>query len=149
MNTEQKTPTSGNQVEQLVINAVETYQCPGCVHGSDISCYEKGDSLACNKHVAGTTISFIGRIFLGLPKGFNRLGVCDDTKINIFKTVEDGWGFDFLNTPVWKYLDEHGNTLVRGLCPRINTPFIHVFLGNHINDIDCYEITADDLDGMD
>lgn len=141
--------TTDGPVEGLVINAVETYQCPGCVCGSDASCYKKGFGLECEKHVVGTTISYIGRIFLGLPKGFNRLGPCDDTSLNIFKTLEEGWGFDKLNVPVWKYLDEHGNTLVRGISPRINAPFVHVFIGDHRAGIDCIEITNQDLDEMD
>jgi hypothetical protein len=115
-------------MKKPIINAIEEYQCPGCVGGSDISCYVKGEDLACSKHVAGTMVSFVGRFFLGMPKGFNRIGPVEDMHINIFETVADGWGFDNLNVPIWKHLDGNGNTLVRGLCPRINKPFLHVYL---------------------
>lgn len=147
--TEASTDVAG-QVDPLVSAIVERYQCPGCVCGSDISCYEKGDNEACSKHVAGTTIMpVVGRIFLGMPTGFNRLGPVDGMDIDIFKTVKDGWGYDKFNVPVWKRLDEHGNTLVRGICPRINKPFLQIFIGNHLNEIDCLEITDDDIEGMD
>lgn len=150
MNEQQENAAEQNvNVNPLVINAVEEYQCQGCVGGSDISCYVKGQDLACSKHVGGTTIMpYVGRIFLGLPTGFNRIGPVENWNLNIFEKVEDGWGFDALNVPVWKHIDEHGNTLVRGLCPRINRPFLHIFLGNHLSEIDCLEITPE-LTGMD
>jgi len=130
---------------------IEIYQCPGCVCGSDISCYEKSDGLECEKHVAGTRMSNVGRFFLGMPKGFCRLGACENTKISIFENFEDkpGWDYDKFNIPVWKHLDKYGNTLIRGLCPRTNYPFLHIFMGNCLDKIDCLEITQKDIDGMD
>jgi len=136
-------------MKKNVVNAIEEYQCPGCVCGYNVECYEKSEDLACKKHCAGTTIiPVVGRIFLGMPKGFNRLGSIDDMVINIFENVEDGWGFDNLNVPVWKYLDGEGNTLVRGFSPRINKPFLHIYLGDHMKEIDCLDI-KNDLNGMD
>lgn len=131
---------------------VETYQCPGCVCGSDASCYKKGDGLECKAHVTGTQMMpCIGRIFLGLPKGFCQLGACENTKISIFFSFEDkpGWDYDKLNIPVWKHLDKNGNTLVRGLCPRINYPFLHIFMGDCREKINCLGITQLDIDEMD
>lgn len=129
---------------------IEEYQCPGCARGSDKSCYvSENDMLECTKHAAGTTTPGIGSFFLGMPTGFNRLGSKDKLKINIFAKLTDGWGYSKFNVPVWKYLDEHGNTLVRGLCPRINNPFLHIFLENCIDKIDCLEITKDDMNVMD
>lgn len=136
-------------MDEKIKNVIEEYQCPGCVCGSNITCYEKGDSLECKKHVAGTTISHIGQIFLGLPKGFNRLGFADRTTISIFESLEDGWGYDHFNIPVWKHLDKLGNTLVRGICPRINMPWVHIFIGDWTSIIDCIEITQKHLDEMD
>jgi hypothetical protein len=123
-------------------NIIEEYQCPGCVCGCDISCYKKGyddDSIECSKHV--------GRIFLGMPIGFNRLGMCKETKIHIFE--KPSWEYGMFNIPVWKFLDKNGNTLLRGLCPRTNYPWIHILIGNHLDKIDCLEITQKDIDGMD
>ena len=117
-------------IDQITKKAVERYQCPGCVDGSDISCYEKGNALECKKHCAGTMgFPIMGRFFLGMPKGFNRLGACENTKIFIFRSLkESDWTYDKFNIFVWKYLDEHGNTIVRGISPRINSPWIHIFL---------------------
>ena len=129
-------------MDDRIKNAVEGYQCPGCVGGSDISCYKKSEQndLSCSKHCAGTTLlPFVGRIFLGMPKGFNRLGRVDDMKISIFEKPED-FEFNHLNVPVWKLLDKNGNTFVRGLSPRINNPFIHIYLGDYMKDIDCIDI---------
>lgn len=141
-------------MKESIKKAVETYQCPGCAFGSDCECYEKGYSESCGKHVAGTMcFPAVGTLFLGMPKGFNRPGKCE-TKIWIYESVSnygDGpyrLGGKF-NIPVWKYLDEHGNTLVRGMCPRTNMTFIVIFIGNHIDEIDCLEITIEDLDEMD
>jgi len=134
--------------------AIEQFQCLGCVCGSDISCFEKSDNLACGRHVPGTRISGIGRIFLGMPKGFNRLGSFQDMEIHIFQNVTTGWGYDKLNRPVWKHLTKDGFVLVRGLSPRRNFPFLHIFLNEDISnkdmrDIDCLEIVQEDIDGMD
>jgi hypothetical protein len=131
--------------------AVETYQCPGCVAGCDITCYEQAKmfhhEISCKNHVAGTVIyPIVGRIFLGMPKGFNRLGKCDTMKINILTSFVDE--FDSVNIAVWKYL-YNGNTIVRGLRPRINEPFIYIFLENCMDKINCLKITDEFLESID
>ena len=73
-------------MDEKVKDAVQEYQCPGCVVGSDTDCYEKGNNSECGKHVAGTIMHPGGRIYLGMPKGFNRQGPTDHTDFNIFKT---------------------------------------------------------------
>ncbi len=137
-------------MEENIKNAVEEYQCPGCVCGSDTECYEEGISLSCGKHVTGTRVLGSGIFLLGMPKGFNRIG--DNEKLNpkIYKTYESSdWKYDKWNIPIWKHLDKNGNTLVRGISPRINTSFLHIFLEDCRDKIDCLEITQDDIDGMD
>lgn len=119
-------------------SVIEEYQCPGCTNSHNISCYQKQrNSSACSKHSAGTMLSVLGSIFLGMPKGFNRVGNHKDLKIDIYENFESGEGYNFLNIPVWKFKDEHGNTLVRGLRPRINDTFIHIYLEDCRKDIDC------------
>lgn len=134
--------------------AVKAYQCPGCVLGSFPTCYkpsESGEGVGCLKHVPGTLIfPFVGKVFLGMPKGFNRLGGAEGKlRLHIFPTFGDGWGYGIWNLPVWKYLSPEGHTMVRGLSPRNNFPFIHVFLEDCRDKIDCLEITQADVDGMD
>ena len=74
-------------------------------------------------------------------------------KPTIFKDYQefnsDGGKYDKLNIPVWKHLDKHGNTLVRGLIPRRNEPFLHIFLENCISQIHCLEISNEDIKNMD
>lgn len=130
--------------------AVEEYQCPGCVCGSDIECYQKGESLSCSKHVVGTILLGMGHILLGMPKGFNRVGGNEKLNPSIYGTYESSdWKYNKWNVPVWKYLDKFGNTLVRGMCPRTNFTFLHIFLEDCMDKISCFEITQDDVEGMD
>ncbi len=134
---------------EQIKDAVELYQCPGCMIGGDISCYEPySGGQGCGKHYAGTIISSIGKIFLGLPKGFCRLGPYGDMKPRIYLVFEDDH-YNIWNVPVWKHLDEHGNTLVRGICPRTNWSFIDIILGDHRNKIECREISQKEIDAMD
>jgi len=130
------------------------YQCPGCVNGpnENYECFKEEDekkNVACKMHYSGTTIFPTGKIFLGMPSGFNRLGMAEKVKINIFKKFEDGWGYDLFNVPVWKHKDKNGNVLVRGISPRINSPFLHIYLENCLDKINCQEITDKDIEGMD
>lgn len=130
--------------------AVQEYQCPGCVNGPYPDCYITSKSLACHAHCAGTIISNgVGHIFLGLPKGFCRLGPCKNTKIHIFESIGKEWEYDKFNIPIWKHLDKHRNTIVRGMCPRLNEPWIHIFLGNFLQAIECHEVTSKDIEEMD
>ena len=133
--------------------AVQEYQCPGCVDGPFPDCYELIFGDGCCKHCIGTSSSGVGRFFLGLPKGFNRIGACIETKINIFDSLnglfQKNWEYDMFNIPIWKYLNKHGHTIVRGISPRINRPWIHIFLKNELTNINCLEITQKDIEGMD
>jgi len=140
------------ELSKKVKAAVEEYQCSGCVGGSDTSCYEAAQFHAgCERHVAGTIFApHIGSILLGMPKGFNRLGLLGAKQpICIFKTFADSsYTFDKYNVPVWKMV-LNGHTFVRGISPRINMPFILVFLEDCADKIDCLEITEKDLEEMD
>lgn len=131
--------------------AIEEYQCVGCISGSDISCFSENEmgGIGCGKHRAGTLLSSIGAIFLGMPKGFNRLG--ESTRLNpvIYENFESSdWKYNKFNIPVWKYL-LNGHTFVRGIMPRKNEPFIHIFLENCVDKIDCLLLSDCDIEGMD
>jgi hypothetical protein len=135
-------------MKKLIKDAVEEYQCPGCVSGYNTSCYKKDEySNSCKEHLAGTILFPSGTVFLGMPKGFNRTGELK-TKIRIFEKFDEA-GYDFFNVPVWKYLNENNHTLVRGISPRINLPFLDIILENCIDKINCIEVTQKDLDRMD
>jgi hypothetical protein len=137
-----------------VLDAIREYQCPGCCDGCEPEeAPESPMGVGCKKHHPGTIGSGMGSIFLGMPKGFNRLGHFDSMRLQIYESYQQkmqGYGdYDKFNVPCWKYLDEHGNTLVRGLSPRINMPFLHVILEDCRDNINCREIFKEDLDKMD
>ena len=141
-------------MEDIIMDIVTEYQCPGCVCGGN-SCYKPcNNSYGCKNHVAGTMASGIGLFFLGMPKGFNRLGLLDDygknqaMQIHIFENISEAWINDKFNIAVWKYFDGK-NTIVRGLQPRLNIPFLFIILGDCRDKIDCLEITAQDIEFMD
>jgi hypothetical protein len=143
--------------------AIQEYQCSGCVNGIYQECFTEGQfGSGCGAHCVGTIV-YGGLIFCGMPKGFNRMGNQEHhLKLIIFKSWKafiKGWGapiglskepgYSRFNVPVWKHLDEHGSTLVRGLSPRNNAPFLHVFLEDVRDKVECLEITAKDIQAMD
>jgi hypothetical protein len=138
-------------MEKKFQKAIEEYQCSGCVSGSDIECFKNHDGgIGCGKHHAGTIAPGIGNFFLGMPKGFDRLGENTKMKPYMFENWESfDWGYDKFNIPVWKFKNENGHTLVRGMMPRRNESFIHIILEDCIDKIECRELTQEDIDEMD
>ena len=142
-------------MEEIIKEAVDSYQCSGCTSGSDTSCYEKSQNLdiSCSKHSVGTMVLGIGWLQIGLPNGFNRVSK-GQTKIvgfYMYKTYEDkekDFSFDMFNIPVWKYL-HNGHTLIRGISPRTNTLFIQCILEDCMDKIDCLELTSEQVKAMD
>jgi hypothetical protein len=134
------------------IEAIENYQCSGCVCGGDTKCGNFVDDTGCEKHVPGTAILGLGHILLGMPKGFNKIRE-NKIRIYIFKSFDDANSafnnFNFLNMPIWKFNDEFNNTLLRIFMPRISTSCIAVILENCIDKIECLEITEKELDQID
>ena len=135
------------------IKAVEKYQCPGCVIGSDMNCGKFKPAqvgLGCGSHAAGTRIfPTIGLILLGMPKGFTRCGP-QDLLPEIYGKVTD-YTYDFLNVPTWKWRNKKGHAFVRGHNPRTNRTFLHVFLSSDFgyDDIKCHELTEKELAKID
>jgi hypothetical protein len=152
--------------------AIQEYQCPGCVSGPYPECRTKQNlgGVSCGSHCPGTMVSGIGTIFLGMERGFNRLGRVEPKQLPLLifeneKQFEQDWrstsidGIDGveipismyskMNVPCWKYLDKHGNTIVRGMSPRKNAPFIHIHLWDARWRIQCVEITDDLIKQMD
>ena len=52
--------------------AVQEYQCPGCVNGAYPECRSKDrrGGVGCGGHCPGTMMSGIGTLFLGMEKRF-------------------------------------------------------------------------------
>ena len=93
------------------IELVEQFCCPGCVAGSDTSCgsYEPSTyGAGCDNHAAGTLMMPGGKIALGLPKGFNRVGATLGKRDGFYSESNircwpkgDAPDWDHLNVPVW------------------------------------------------
>ena len=120
---------------------IKEFQCSGCVLGPDGDDLEtcsgfrldnRSDesSFRCEGHTPGTRLLGVGRIALGLPKGFNRVGGLRDgenTNIRLHTTpdtVRALW--DHLNIPVWV---DDGHLFVRTYAPRINVGYVDVIKG--------------------
>lgn len=110
---------------------VETYQCPGCVAGSDTGCgsfrLTGSYGVQCGAHSAGTSINFTRRLFLGMPRGFNKFtrdhGI---PEIRLWPEGAPVW--DNLNIPVWRMVVD-GVTFVRTYMPRVGLQAIDVIAG--------------------
>jgi hypothetical protein len=123
---------------------IKEFQCPGCVSGSDTKCgtfelesegKENDEFFFCSKHCPATYIGGIGKIALGLPKGFNREGF---QQIRLYMQMPtDLW--NHLNVPVWA-LEQDGYLFVKTFCPRTCRIFIDIIKGGKTNEINA---TAD------
>lgn len=123
----------------IFTQAVEKYQCPGCVAGSDTTCGKfrtSFDSKACDSHVAGTALGGVGRIYLGMPTGFDKVGQTQNnsSNIRIFSAEQLKGFYDIFNVPVW-FQEIDGNLFVRCFCPRINISYVDIFIGGKADDI--------------
>jgi len=148
-----------------IVDLVEKYQCPGCHYGNGkaricprFKVEKIEEAQRCQNHYPSTFLGIdkkiVGRIFEGLPNGFNRVGgnIGDPMYTNIYlfeKFGESGWGYDMFNVPVWKHLTKEGHTIVRVMIPRINRTDIHIYADNCIEKIDCLEITQEMVNEMD
>lgn len=144
-------------MKTIMLQAINEYQCPGCVNGPNVeSCPElRATDLGCNSHCAGTMGFGTGTFALGLPKGFNRFGRSNERSFEIHHS------WDALikahptlttkfSVPVWKHLDEQGNTIVRWFSPRTNAGWSCVILGDAMNKMpNAIVIMAADVEYMD
>lgn len=138
---------------KVTAKIIKEYQCCGCISGPYPACFVVSDiGHGCGEHYSGTTACpFVGKIFLGLPKGFDRIGYQKDMKLYIFenqKEQEKIWNYDKFNVPVWKYQNEKGHIFVRGYIPRLNQGFIHIILEGDFDKIKAQKIDPD-TDEMD
>lgn len=110
---------------------IENFQCPGCVCGSNTKCGNfkvingSFDGLRCDGHVAGTRMSMIGSIYLGLPKGFNRVGKSHDScEIWLYENKQFEY-YNFCTLPIWA-MEQDGYLFVRCYMPRVNMAVVQV-----------------------
>lgn len=126
---------------------VEEFQCPGCVVGGNTECgsfvaeFENEvlgrSSGRCQNHVVGTRAFPGGKIFLGLPVGFNKMR---DNKVLLrLSDQRKPSDWDRFNVPVWameKEVDGIGPVLfVRTFMPRIAGSYVDVCQGLSFADL--------------
>lgn len=129
-------------MSKRLLKMVEEYQCPGCMHGCSPKTCDKyklatgGYGSWCDGHRPSTFMMNVGRIALGLPKGFNRYGSGVDpeprqkTTIRLFAAVTPVW--DKFNVAVWKMVKD-GALFVRTYSPRVNACYVDVIDGGTLD----------------
>jgi len=144
-----------SEEELLVIGEM---QCPGCTCGcapaAECESFKPSNDYGfkCEGHSSGTILSGVGYVYLGLPKGFNRVGAFrakgDDKTLNnirlwIYPAIPE---WDFLNVPIWA-MEKDGFLYVKTYCPRINVNYVDVVKGGRIEHIppDCHAFNVDDF----
>lgn len=141
------------------IEAITEYQCPGCVAGPEphtCPSFKLSMSTGCKGHAPGTMMLGVGTLFLGMPRGFDRVGPSGTEYVNLDVCASAEEVVDLLkqkhpfSLAVWKHLDKHGNTLLRCYSPRTNVGWPVVILGDCMDKFpDAIEITAEQVEGMD
>lgn len=133
------------------LKMIEEFQCSGCVCGSspEQECFKPSETMPkfpffkCNAHVAGTMSLGTGSFYLGMPKGFTRVGMRSEaayrrtdepgahSNIRLWlKDTDPGW--DRLNVAVWA-MEQDGFLFVRTYAPRINDAYIDVIEGGTLD----------------
>lgn len=138
-----------NKKHLTIVQMVEEFQCPGCVNGHEPKSCQAFNLIEnqgctgsrCTNHSPGTNMLGLGRIALGLPKGFNRYGLFPGKSDSIADAIDGQmivrlWDkqvpkYNHYNIPVWR-LERNGFLFVRAFHPRLNASAVDVVqLGNN------------------
>jgi hypothetical protein len=141
---------------QAQLRMIKEFQCAGCVCGSDPKdcgafklavvedTFWHGAMFHCDGHIPGTNVLGVrsGLLYLGLPTGFNRVGMrfmhgCNApgeepgaSRVRLFLTPSyPTW--DALNVAVWA-MRQDGHLFVRTYMPRINCAYVDVVEGGDL-----------------
>lgn len=121
---------------------IKEFQCPGCGCGGpdpkECSAFTLQEDTwingakwsICQEQSPGTVIAGLGPIYLGMPKGFSRMGHTQNflntdespTRIYLF---EDMPTYDKFNIATWAMI-KNGYLFVRVYSPRVNLTYTHV-----------------------
>jgi len=128
----------GNKIQ---LEMVEEFQCPGCINGhgpETCKSYKlKEDYLGgnpryfqCENWRPSTFMSGVGRLCLGLPKGFLRTGSVEfgektPNYLWLYENPENRPQYNRFNIPVWA-MEKDGYLYVRCFCPRSCWVFVDV-----------------------
>lgn len=119
----------------IELQMIDDIMCPGCIHGTDHkTCpqFELDDDgfFNCRNWHPSTFLGNVGRLAIGLPRGFCRTGMVEFgekpfTYIRLYAKPEDMQTYDKFNVPVWA-LEKDGYLYVRCYSPRCNWLFVDV-----------------------
>ena len=137
-------------MDEKIKNAIEEYQCPGCISGSNTKCASfKLDGAGCAEHFAGTLVTYIGKIALGMCKGFNRVSVPGNSPETIHHEKYEDFFEDetdvTYNIPLQKWKNEKGQVEAIVYAPRINHFMRLVFEEDCMNKLNCPKQYIQDL----
>lgn len=130
--------------DKIALAMIEEHQCPGCFNGhSPESCraYEpvhNEGSFRCKNWHPSTFMGRVGRIALGLPKGFCRTGIADfagkepPVYMRLYTSADKKNSYDKFNVAVWA-MEKNGYLYVRCYCPRVNWTFVDVIKGGKLD----------------
>jgi hypothetical protein len=123
---------------------IEKFQCPGCVSGSNTSCEKyccpqtNYSGFRCGNHIPETILSPGGKICLGLPTGFNKVGQASINMgqwyIRLYNSPPKTDHYDKFNVPVW-IMEKEGYLFVRCFSPRVNRSYVDVFKNGKKTDV--------------
>lgn len=146
---------------KIQLEMVKEFQCPGCSCGIDPETCKRFDLASeswgfhsnsgfhyCKNWLPSTFFGGIGRVALGLPKGFCRIGVLDFEKVTCYVRLHESpkdIRYNKLNVAVWAMVQD-GYLFVRVFSPRINTTYVDIIkdgsldlVPNAINIAEFYE----------
>lgn len=129
------------QGSKIQLEMVKEFQCPGCINGSDpetcpkyeLGVDDKGGNpyfFACKNWRPSTFMGGVGRLCLGLPKGFLRTGMVEFhdkpfTYLRLYENPTTMPEYDRFNIPVWA-MEKDGHLFVRCFSPRNCWIFVDV-----------------------
>ena len=126
----------GNKIQ---LSMIKELQCSGCMCGvypgkCKVYELEEDNFFRCTGWVPGTIMAGVGKIALGLPRGFNRIGAVDLKIMNyyfrLYESPEKRPEYDRFNIPVWamEYKADNGENylVIRCVSPRNNWHYVDV-----------------------
>lgn len=124
------------QGDKIQLAMVDEFQCPGCIHGTDpetcsqFELHKEEGFFVCKNWRPSTFMGGVGRIALGLPRGFNRTGMVEFSDkpfvyMRLYEKPEDMPSYDKFNIAVWA-MEKDGYLYVRCYSPRSNWLFVDV-----------------------
>jgi hypothetical protein len=124
-------------------NMIKEFQCAGCVAGSNTECGSfkehvgSSSGFRCVNHCAGTMIGMVGLIYLGLPKGFCRVGK-DQKCCEVWLYEKNNFDFfNFCTLPIWA-MEEDGYLFIRCYMPRVNMATVQVIKDGKFDELEKY-----------